>query len=322
MKFIDAVSIEKHLDYPSLMTALERGFADPSRVAPVRTAHTLRISETGQDTLLMMPAWNGSDALGVKLVTVMLSRPASTGSTVNSIYMLLDGVSGQPIACMDGDALTKRRTAAVSALAARKLARSDAAMLLMVGTGSLSLHMVRAHASARHLRRITLWGRNAERTRANAERLRAFGLPIETVDDLEAAAARADIICCATTARAPIISGAWLRPGQHLDLVGGFKPDMREADDDAIRAASVFVDTRAGALAEAGDLLQPLNMGVITANHVRAELADLCAGRHPGRRDSSEITLFKSVGTAVADLMAAQLVYARLIDDSVQEHAG
>ena len=243
-----------------------------------------------------------------KLVTVMPgAHPA-----VHASVLAVDRVSGAPLAVIDGEALTLRRTAAASALAARSLARPDARRLLLVGCGRLAGWMARAHAALRPDVQVAVWGRRAESSRWLADLLRQEGLAAEAVHDLPQAVAQADIVCCATTSTEPLVQGDWLRPGTHLDLVGGFRPHMREVDDAAVAAARVVVDTYAGALAEAGDLTQPLARGVIARTHIVAELAELLRGERAGRLGPGDITLFKSVGTALEDLAAAECVLAAL----------
>jgi ornithine cyclodeaminase len=224
------------------------------------------------------------------------------------LYVLLDGATGHPRAIIEGEALTLRRTAATSALASRLLSRADARTLLVVGTGALAPWMAEAHCAVRPIESVLVWGRRAERTAAMAAVLRARGVPAEAATDLERAVRAADIVSCATTSREPLVRGAWVRPGTHVDLVGAFTPQMRECDDALVSAARVFVDTYAGALQEGGDLVQPLAAGAIARGHVLAELAELARGEHAGRTGAAEVTLFKSVGTALEDLAAASLV--------------
>ncbi len=287
------------LPWPALARALETAFIAGADV-PLRHGHHL----SAHDTLLLMPAWNARVVV-VKLVTVLRSAAATVQATV----LVVDRQTGEPLAVLDGEALTLRRTAATSALAAQRLARSDAKTLLVVGTGRLALWMARGHAALRPgLSRIVVWGRRVEAAQELARDLVADGLPAEAAGDLEKATRDAQIVCCATTSTDPLVRCAWLAPGTHLDLVGGFRRDMREVDDAAVQHARVVVDTYAGALAEAGDLTQPLERGAITREHVVAELAELLRGERTGRRNDDEITLFKSVGTALEDLAAAQLV--------------
>ena len=303
IRFYAADDVHAALDYGRLARALARAFAAGAQV-PVRHAHKLGDA----DTLLLMPAWSEA-ALGVKLVTVMPANSARGVGTVQAIYVLLDRATGEPRALLDGDALTVRRTAAASALAASYMARADAQNLLVVGAGRLAPFMACAHYALRPaLRRVFVWGRVGERAQSVAQWLRDQGLPAQVTDDLERSVREADIISCATTATAPVVRGSWLAPGTHLDLVGGFRPAMREADDAAVARARIVVDTFAGALAEAGDIVVPLAAGVITREQVVGELADLVRGTATGRTHAEEITLFKSVGTALADLAAAALV--------------
>jgi ornithine cyclodeaminase len=226
--------------------------------------------------------------------------------------MLLSGETGEPLAVMDGRVLTAWRTAAASALAARHLAREDAAHLVMVGAGALAPHLVRAHAAVRPIKQVTLWNRTRGRAVATGFGLAAGGIPVDVTDDLEAAVREADIVSCATLSSEPLVRGAWLRKGTHLDLVGGFTPRMREADDQAVKRARVYVDTREGALREAGDMVQPLKRKVLAKADIRGDLLDLCRGTAKGRTSASQITLFKSVGSAIEDLAAAMLVWRSL----------
>lgn len=303
LRVYSAEQVHAALPWPQLVTALERAFAAPAE-APLRHAHDLG----GRDRLLLMPAWN-AQALGVKVVTVMPGAAARGAPTVAATYLLCDRATGVPRALLDGEALTLRRTAATSALAARLMARTEAASLLVVGTGRLAPYMARAHCALRPaLQRVHLWGRSAPRAQTLAQTLRDEGLPVEAAADLEDAVRAADIVSCATTATEPPVHGAWLAEGTHLDLVGGFTPQMREVDDHAVTRSRVVVDTYAGALAEAGDLLGPLARGAIGRAQIVAELAELVRGERAGRTRAAEITLFKSVGSALEDLAAAELV--------------
>lgn len=257
-----------------------------------------------------MPAFGVDGAGAVKLVTV---RPDNASAGLPSIQALVVAFDarGTPIAVLDGTLLTRLRTAAASALASGYLSRPDSANLVVAGTGALAPHMAAAHAAVRVLRRIDVWGRDRGRAEHTVRAIRAMvdgAINVSVAEQLEAAVAQADIISCATSSAAPFLRGAWLRPGAFVDLVGGFTPARREADDEVVRRSRLFVDTFEGALAEAGDLLDPLSRGVITRGQIEAELADLVCARHPGRRTPQEIITFKSVGTALEDLAAAQLL--------------
>lgn len=305
LQIFSADQVHAALPWRALVDTLAHAFAQGAEV-PVRHAHAL-----GQaDALLLMPAWN-ADAIGVKLVTVMPGNAARNAATVQATYLLLERATGRMQALLDGEALTLRRTAAASVLAARHLARSDARRLLIVGSGHLAGWMARAyHALRPELTHIAIWGRNGPTCTALVQSLSDEGLPAHACADLPAGVASADIVCCVTTSTTPLVLGEWLRPGTHLDLVGAFKPDMRETDDAAVLRSRVFVDTLAGALAEAGDLVQPLASGRMQRPHVQGELAQLVRAELPGRLSDQDITLFKSVGTALEDLAAARMVLA------------
>ncbi|WP_374302251.1 ornithine cyclodeaminase family protein [Ferrovibrio sp.] len=309
MRSIEAAAVHAALPYGKLIQHLRNAFRSEGGQTPLRSHFRIDDPAGGAGgTLLVMPAWIPGGHIGIKAVSVYpdnakLGLPSVTGS-----YLLLDAKTGTPKAVIDGVALTLRRTGCASALAADYLARRDAKQLLMVGAGSLAPHLIRAHCAVRRYKRIEIWNRNRFRAEAIAEKLTDLSASIAVVDDLENAVRSADTISCATLSREPLVRGDWLRPGTHVDLVGGFTPDMREADDAALQRASVWVDTRTGALKEAGDLVVPLKHGLLTPEQVRGDLFDLCRADVYARRDDGEITLFKSVGTALEDLAAAELV--------------
>ena len=305
MRFYSADEVHAALSLPALADAIAEALKADS-VAPLRHAHTL--SDT--DSLLLMPAWSAADtgAIGVKLVTVMPRNRQRGASTVHALYVLFDRESGKPHALIDGEALTLRRTAAASLLAARYLARKDSSHVLIVGTGRLARFMAHAHCAGRNTERVFIWGRRTDGARSLVSVLKEEGLPAEVAGDLQRAMHQCHIVSCATTATSAVVRGQWLTAGTHLDLVGAFKLNMREVDDDAVARAVVYVDTFAGALAEAADIVEPIARGVIARSSIRGELADLVTGVARGRTDASEITLFKSVGTAIEDLAAAQML--------------
>jgi len=312
MRVITGEEIERVLTYPALVGALREAFRSDITV-PLRHHHP--IPQTGAEgMLLLMPAWTSGQQsfLGCKLVTVFPDNSKVSKAAVLGSYVLMSGATGEPLAIMDGTVLTRWRTACASALAASYLARDDASHLVMVGAGALAPYLVRAHASMRPIKRVTIWNRTRGHAVQAAFALSVGGLEVEVADDLEAAVRDADIVSCATLATAPLVHGKWLKKGAHLDLVGGFTPKMREADDEAVRRARVYVDTRAGATKEAGDITQPLKKGVLKKTGIRGDLFELARGKAKGRTKAAEITLFKSVGTALEDLAAAMLVWRTL----------
>lgn len=310
MRIIDAAELEAVLGFGPLIERLREMFRSGCE-APVRHHHAVGVPGGRDATLLLMPAWQAGRHIGVKVVTVFPENGARSLPSVMGSYLLMDGGTGQPVALLDGPVLTVRRTAAASALAADYLARPEAARLLMVGTGAMAPNLVRAHAGIRPIREVKVWGRDPEKARRLARSLSGEGFPATAAEDLEAAVRAADIVSCATLAREPLVRGEWLSPGCHLDLVGGFTPDMREADDEAVRRARVYVDTMDGATSEAGDIVQPLASGVISREEIAGDLFHLTRGERAGREHDAQITLFKSVGTALEDLAAAQLAAER-----------
>jgi len=315
LRSISADDIDRALDYPALIDALDEAFR-ADIVVPPRHHHTIaRGGKTADATLLIMPAWHGAAAgdgfIGCKLATIFPDNARVGKPSLYGQYLLLSGDTGEPLAVLDGRVLTAWRTGAASALAARYLARPDAAHLVMIGAGALAPHLVRAHAAVRPIKRVTLWNRSRARAVSTAFALAAGGIETDVTDDLAAAVREADIVSCATLATEPVLKGAWLRAGTHVDLVGSFTPKMREADDRVLGRARLFVDTR-GALKEAGDLVGPLRRKVITPADIKGDLFELCRGTVKGRRSAREITLFKSAGTAIEDFAAAALVWKRL----------
>jgi alanine dehydrogenase len=302
---LDAPQVAARLGRGPLIEALMRAFQADCQV-PDRQHYAVGGPLNPKDTLLVMPAWRVGGCLGVKLVTVFPDNAQRGESAVHATYALFDAVTGLPMAVLDGTELTRRRTAAASALAARYLAPPGATRLLMVGSGGLASHVIESHAAVRPISSVRVWGRRMEAAETVARGFANHPYDVEAVSDLPAAVAWADIISCATLAETPLVHGAWLRPGQHLDLIGSFTPAMREVDDDALAGVGIYVDTRA-ALAESGELLHGFASGVISAADVRGELSDLVRGTVAGRRSAEEITLFKSVGCAIEDLAAAEL---------------
>lgn len=318
MRTIPGAELKSVLHYPMLIERMRQTFR-AGVSAPVRHQHRVETYGQNDATLLLTPAWQVNQSIGVKIVTVFPDNGAQDLPAVQGVYLLMDGKTGVPQALIDGMALTKRRTAAASALAATYLAQPDADRLLVVGTGALAPELVEAYTAVRRIKQVLVWGRNLDKAKRVVSRFHRPKFKVEATDDLEGAVRGAHIITCATPANEPLIKGDWLQPGQHLDLIGGFTPDMREADDDCVRRARVFVDTRAGACQEAGDIVQPLRDGVLTEDDIAGDLFDLTRGERAGRRFYDQITLFKSVGAALEDLCAAQLAVEMVLhNDSIR----
>jgi ornithine cyclodeaminase len=306
MRIYDASATAAALPYERLVPALEQMFARGCEVPP-RHVHEVP-SDSGSFTSLLMPAWLPGRYYGVKTINIAPGNAKRGLPGLHATYLLYDGSTGVPLALMDGDVITTRRTAAASALAARWLARPDARRLLVVGAGRIARELPAAYRAVRAIEEVAVWARAPGSAQMLAQVWRGQELRASVVADLDAACAKADIVSCATLATEPLVHGACLRAGTHLDLIGSFTPAMREADDDCFAGAALFVDTEE-ALRKSGELLGPLARGVFTAADVRGTLATLAREETTGRSDNDERTVFKSVGTALEDLAAAILVY-------------
>jgi ornithine cyclodeaminase/alanine dehydrogenase-like protein (mu-crystallin family) len=306
LKVLDAAATEAALPFSRLIPALRELFIVGCEV-PQRHSHTLHHGDGPALTSLLMPAWQPGGCYAVKIVNIAPGNAARGLPGLHASLLLHDATTGAPLVLMDGNQVTARRTAAASALAASYLARTDASHLLVVGAGRVAALLPEAYSQVRRIRRVTVWARRFDAARALADRLHQQGFNALAVQDLGPAVASADIVSCATLSTAPLVQGRWLQAGSHLDLIGGFTPAMREADERCFVGASLFVDTQE-ALTKSGDLLTPMQHGLFTLADVRAQLHELCQGKHPGRVHGRERTVFKSVGTALEDLAAAMLV--------------
>jgi 1-pyrroline-2-carboxylate reductase [NAD(P)H] len=312
VKIIEAGQVELALDFPGLIDALEQGFRGDYGMPPRQVFQLAGAGSSSHDGFALLPAWNDT-LIGVKAFTYFPDNEAAGFASLYSKILLFDRRHGVPLALVDGTAVTYWRTAAVSALAARHLSRPDSSDLLLLGTGRLAPFLVAAHLAVRDLKRIRLWGRDGAKVAALRARLQVAhpGVEFVFVQDIVSGAAAADIIVSATGAATPLLQGAWISPGCHVDLLGNHSPDRRECDSALIVNSQVYVDSMDNVLREAGELLIPIAEGVFSANAIAGELKDICragaAGRAPG-----QTTVFKSVGTALSDLIAAQLVLERL----------
>lgn len=310
MRVIDAAEIRALAPMPRLIECLREAFRDPPN-PPARQATPIP-GGNGDRVLLYMPAFDREGGGVIKLATVFPDNTAKGVPTVQAALIVLSE-AGAPVALLDGAMVTRLRTGAASALASTYLSRSDSAHLVLIGTGALAPYMALAHCTARPIGKVTVVGRREERAKETAAEIALMidgKIEVEVATSLEKVVPVADIVCCATTSAQPVLAGKWLRPGTFVDLVGGFTPAKREADDEAVSRSRLFVDTYEGALAEAGDLIQPLERGLIARDRIEGELSDLVSGRALGRRGADEIILFKSVGTAIEDLAAAKLIVA------------
>lgn len=308
---LTAEHIEELNDFSELIEALRQGFSQDDIVVPKRHHHDYPNPGKQDSTLLLMPAWQAGKFLGVKMVTVSPENGKQDLPAIQGLYTLFDADTGQIIAQMDGKALTAKRTAAASALAGSFLSRKEANTLLMVGTGALSKPIIEAHAAIRPISHVRVWGRTPEKAQDLLDQLENK-FQKEIARSISAGMEGADIISCATLSPEPLVFGKDAKPGQHFDLVGAYKPDMREADDALIQKARVFVDTPQG-IHESGDLHIPLTTGVISEGDIQGDLYEMTKGK-AGRNSEEEITLFKSVGHALEDLVAAVYFYQKALN--------
>ena len=325
MQHFDAAATRAPLTFDQLVPALRAAFAAGASVPP-RHVHAIPAlpaaspaapgagpgsgpapSQGTRGTVLIMPAWN-DDFLGIKTINIFPGNGARGLPGLHATYVLYDATTGVPLALLDGNEITAHRTAAAAALGAHFLAHPDARRLLVLGTGRVARLLPAAHASVRGITHVAVWNHRPEGARALAAQWRAAGWQAEAVTDLEAAVRGADIVSCATLSSTPLVHGDWLAPGSHLDLIGSFTPAMREAAPDCFVRASTFVDTDE-APRKAGDLLDAFAAGTLAPHGIAADLAALCRGQHTGRTRADERTVFKAVGSALEDLVAATLVW-------------
>jgi len=308
MNFFDGEQVAAALPWLDLIAAIEDTMVASGSSAPERTLHQVDVPEASTASLLLKPGWVVGDVIVVKAVTFFPDNGHVGVATVNAGVLLFDGTNGTLIGACDGNELTTRRTAAASAAAAKRLARTQASRLLVVGTGALAPKAAQAHAAVRSYENVEIWGRDKAKAEGVVSMLCATGLDAAVCDDLDSSVAVADTISCVTGSTAPLIKGALLQPGAHVDLIGSFTADMRESDDDVIRRGDVWVDTRIDGV-HAGDLAQPLASGLLTLDDIQGELSELIAGACSARSSDDQITVFKSAGTALEDLAAAKLIF-------------
>jgi ornithine cyclodeaminase len=310
MRHIDADTAHRLLDYRGLVEGLRDMYRRGVDLTERKVLHQ-KLPDGSQNDWLILPAWQFGRHQGIKLVSVFPGNDKKGLASILGLYVLFDGETGAPILTIDGAALTLRKTVCNSALAVDYCARKDASRLLVMGAGNLAPHVVAAHASLRPIREVRIWNRTPEKAVALAQRLARPDLVVSATTDLEDAVRWADIVTGVTMTKQPLIKGAWLKPGQHLDLIGAFRTDMREADDEAVKRARLFIDARFSVLDECGDISQPLEAGLIKDQDI-TDLFQLSRGERPGRQSDEEITLFKSGGGGHEDLATAQYLLSKL----------
>lgn len=315
-KLISDEFIEKNTVFPELISALKQAFSNRDVLVPMRHHHDFPNPEMQADsTLLLMPAWNPSKNAGVKVVTVSPENGQFDLPSIQGTYIYLDAVKGSIKALLEAKSLTVKRTAAASALASSYLSRKNSSSLLMIGTGALSKNLIKAHTAVRPIKNVFIWGRNFEKATAIATELQQESFTVQAIKTIEEKISDVDIISCATLSKTPLVLGKYLKNGQHIDLVGAYKKDMREADDETISKAAVYVDTFQGGIKESGDIVIPLQNGTLKEEDIKADLFELASGEKQGRNNTNEITIFKSVGHALEDLTAATYYYNKFTNE-------
>ena len=312
---ISAEYIQNNTRFDSLVDALRLGFQG-SIETPMRHHHDFKNPNASQDsTLLLMPSWQAGESVGVKVVTVSPDNGTISLPSIHGVYLLFDAANGQPKAMLDGSSMTAKRTAAASALASSYLSRGDSSSLLMVGTGALAPNLIEAHCSQRPIKTVYIWGRKLAKAEQLASSLRHLNAAVIAIENLDEYVPKVDLISCATLSSTALIKGNLLQPGQHIDLVGSYKKDTREADNEVMTKSRVFVDTYQGGLKESGDIVFPLAEEIISEKDILADLFSLCKKEHSGRTNDEEITVFKSVGHASEDLVAANYYYNSITNE-------
>ncbi|MCD8407901.1 ornithine cyclodeaminase family protein [Tenacibaculum dicentrarchi] len=311
---IDSNYIENNTNFSALITELKAAFSSQETLVPMRHHHDFANPAVNADsTLLLMPAWNPSKNAGVKIVTVSPENSQFDLPSINGTYIYLDAVKGTIKAILEAKSLTVKRTASASALASSFLSKENSSSLLMIGTGALSVNLIKAHASVRPIKNVFIWGRNFSKAQAICKTLKEEDFTITAVQTIEEKISEVDIISCATLSKTPLVLGKYLKAGQHVDLVGAYKKDMREADNEVIKKGAVYIDTYQGGLKESGDIFIPLQTGILKQEDINADLFELCSSKEiaeeKGRKNDDEITVFKSVGHALEDLTAANYFY-------------
>lgn len=311
---LDAQQIVKSLSMKGLIESMRQTYQEQSTIPQRRV---MPLEEDSYDAFALLPAWSES-LITVKAFTYFPQNYQEGKDTLASKILAFDRANGEPLALLDGKVLTFWRTAAASALAADYLARKDASRLLICGTGNLAPYMAYAYAAIRPLKKVLVWGRDKRKALKTIDTILSSNqyqsLPlenqfeVEVVHDVNSTLAHIDIVTCVTGSDRALFDGTQLQPGTHVDLIGNHDKDKRECDTSTVVRSSVFVDSKVNVLAEAGDLLIPIEQGLFAEQQIQAELTDLCSQSHLGRQSLQEITLYKSVGSALADLAAVKFV--------------
>lgn len=311
MKVISAEEVHSALSYPELVDSLQEAYGGKYSMPPRQVF--LLDENTNNDAFAVLPSWN-DQFIGVKAFTYFPEAEAPYKSLYSKI-LLFNREHGEPLALVDGTTVTFWRTAGISGLATRLLSREDSETMLLLGTGNLAPYIIRANLSVRPLKRVMVWGRNLAKAEAVVETMQKEFSNVEfsAIEDRQTACSEADIVVAATGSHEPIVLGEWIKPGTHTDFIGNHHADKRECDTDLITKARVYADSRVNAFKEAGEILVPIKEGVFAKEGIIAELSEMCRGDAVLRENEEEVTLFKSIGMAMSDLVGAGLAYNEVI---------
>ena len=312
MHWITEDFIQENIQYPELIEALKIAFRENIIQSPPKQVYDYQgIPGADKNTFLFMPSWDNQSIFGTKLITVTPNNSQTNLPYIQGMYILFDAQNGRPLVAMDAKEITNIRTAATSALAASYLAKKDAQTLLIIGNGSLAPYFIKAHKSVRNYQQVFLWGRRQAPSQIIKNKLEQEGTSIKLTTDYQALATQSDVISCITSAKTPLLSISNLHPGQHVDLAGSFTPDMHEVDTDVILSCSVYTDNLDTTPYHAGELVKAVQQDSFNYEDIAGDLAYLCQDDSFKRKDNQQITLFKSTGMALEDLVIAQLIYQK-----------
>ena len=311
MKVISAEEVHSALSYPELVDSLQEAYGAKYSMPPRQVF--LLDENTNNDAFAVLPSWN-DQFIGVKAFTYFPEAEAPYKSLYSKI-LLFNRDHGEPLALVDGTTVTFWRTAGISGLATRLLSREDSETMLLLGTGNLAPYIIRANLSVRPLKKVMVWGRNLAKAEAVVETMQKEFSNVEfsAIEDRQTACSEADIVVAATGSHEPIVLGEWIKPGTHTDFIGNHHADKRECDTALITKARVYADSKVNAFKEAGEILVPIKEGVFAEEGVIAELSEMCRGDAVLRENEEDVTLFKSIGMAMSDLVGAGLAYNEVI---------
>lgn len=314
MKILSADDVHAALSYPAMVDSLQAAYSGAFNMPP-RQVFLLDDEPSNHDAFAVLPSWN-EELIAVKSFTYFPDNPGPHYASLYSKIMLFDRKHGEPLALVDGTSVTFWRTAGISGLASRLLSREDSKTLLLLGTGNLAPYIIKAQLSVRPIERVMIWGRTPGKSQVIAEQFASENdaVQFEAVEDLQAACGLADIIVSATGSHEPLVLGDWVTPGTHTDFIGNHHATKRECDTALIVKSKVYADSYVNCFKEAGEVLVPIDEGAITKDHVVGELTEMCTGAVKLRESDEEITLFKSIGMALSDLVGAGAAYRACAD--------